>query len=42
MLVIGVAVYTVCWCGFFGRKQDGKDGVRETKTKRDTGSRRRE
>ena len=40
MLVIGVAVYTVCWCGFFGRKQDGKDGVRETKPKR--GSRRRE
>jgi len=23
MLVIGVASYTVCWCGFFGRKQDG-------------------
>jgi len=23
MLVMGVTVYTVCWCGFFGRKQDG-------------------
>jgi len=23
MLVIGVASYVVCWCGMFGRKQDG-------------------
>lgn len=23
MLVLGVMFYVVCWCGFFGRKQDG-------------------
>jgi len=35
MLVIGVAVYTVCWCGFFGRKQDGSHAAAQRQAPND-------
>jgi len=36
MLVLGVMFYVVCWCGLFGRKQDGSHGAAQRTDVRDS------